>query len=476
MLLGCYNIKTTYAYMVSHDLDNRTLIHRRNFYVYMVWQMKTWHWLGIAILLGLVLRCAPVWGSIFTHGYVNYASPDSYYQLIVAHPNIYQYLIQHVGLFRLFVPLILFIATALMLYFIGKEIFSSKAGIVAAFALSIMPSEYLGRSFLGEIDHHNFEVFLTTGIILCFVLLLRQLERWLPLGAICGCLIYVYVNIWAGAALFLPILFSFIIPFKRWIGISFVAVAVFLMGYLAFHSGLSIQTLGNTNETLPFYTGLFPTLHVLLAGGLLFMKQGGKFRWPLFTWTLILILATILMRRFDYYLIVPLAILMGGTFETLKKSILKPALIGIGLIACLTGYILYPKPDVPPVAWHNTLEWVKDNTPQDSLIVSWWDYGYWIDYIGQRKAYIDPGQDTQKVKAVAKWLLDGQVPETLGQNVYLIIDKHMVGDFLPAIREWAGKNGDFVSRLYDSQVPGYEFQYWDGDILILKYEGGDNVN
>jgi asparagine N-glycosylation enzyme membrane subunit Stt3 len=108
------------------------------------------------------------------------------------------------------------------------------------------------------------------------------------------------------------------------------------------------------------------------------------------------------------------------------------------------------------------------------LIVSWWDYGYWIDYLGQRKAYIDPGQDNNKVKAVAKWLLEGQVPDGLGQDVYLIIDKRMLGDFLPAIRVWAGENGDFVARLYISQVSGYEFEYRDSDILILKYKGESN--
>jgi asparagine N-glycosylation enzyme membrane subunit Stt3 len=442
--------------------------------------MKTWHWLGIAVLLGLVLRCAPVWGSIFTHGYVNYASPDSYYQLITTHPNIYQYVIQHVGLFRVFVPLVLFIATALMFYLIGKEIFSSKAGIVAAFAFSLLPGEYLTRSILGEIDYHAFEVFLTTGIILCLVLYVRRMES--IIGGLCSAaifpLIYLYAKVWAGSILFAPIVMAFFVfPIvNKWLGAVLTSIPLLLLLVsIALHPGLSLQTWRTTAETQPFYTGLFPTLHVLLAAGLLFMKQGGKFRWPLFTWTLLLILATILMRRFEYYLIVPLVILLGGfVSEVSLKRFARPAVIGFLFVTSVTGYILYPKPDVPPVSWHSALDWVKDTTPQDSLIVSWWDYGYWIDYLGQRKAYIDPGQDNNKVKAVAKWLLEGQVPDGLGQDVYLIIDKRMLGDFLPAIRVWAGENGDFVARLYISQVSGYEFEYRDSDILILKYKGESN--
>lgn len=29
-------------------------------------------------------------------------------------------------------------------------------------------------------------------------------------------------------------------------------------------------------------------------------------------------------------------------------------------------------------AWIDALNWIKENTPKDALIVSWWDYGYWI--------------------------------------------------------------------------------------------------
>ncbi|GAB6148358.1 STT3 domain-containing protein [Stetteria hydrogenophila] len=29
-------------------------------------------------------------------------------------------------------------------------------------------------------------------------------------------------------------------------------------------------------------------------------------------------------------------------------------------------------------AWIDALEWIRENTPENALIVSWWDYGYWI--------------------------------------------------------------------------------------------------
>ena len=28
--------------------------------------------------------------------------------------------------------------------------------------------------------------------------------------------------------------------------------------------------------------------------------------------------------------------------------------------------------------WLETLEWIKINTPENSVVAAWWDYGYWI--------------------------------------------------------------------------------------------------
>lgn len=34
--------------------------------------------------------------------------------------------------------------------------------------------------------------------------------------------------------------------------------------------------------------------------------------------------------------------------------------------------------DVFGNAWIDMLEWIKENTPEDAVVVAWWDYGYWI--------------------------------------------------------------------------------------------------
>ncbi|MBI3334440.1 hypothetical protein HYZ97_03050 [Candidatus Pacearchaeota archaeon] len=41
--------------------------------------------------------------------------------------------------------------------------------------------------------------------------------------------------------------------------------------------------------------------------------------------------------------------------------------------------------------WQYAMEWVRENTPQDAVFGHWWDYGYWVQSIGQRATVLDGG-------------------------------------------------------------------------------------
>lgn len=39
--------------------------------------------------------------------------------------------------------------------------------------------------------------------------------------------------------------------------------------------------------------------------------------------------------------------------------------------------------------WTQALTWISQNTPQNSVIIAWWDYGYWINVMGNRTTVAD---------------------------------------------------------------------------------------
>jgi len=41
--------------------------------------------------------------------------------------------------------------------------------------------------------------------------------------------------------------------------------------------------------------------------------------------------------------------------------------------------------------WQKSMQWVRDETPDDAVFGHWWDYGYWLQSIGERATVLDGG-------------------------------------------------------------------------------------
>jgi dolichyl-diphosphooligosaccharide--protein glycosyltransferase len=39
--------------------------------------------------------------------------------------------------------------------------------------------------------------------------------------------------------------------------------------------------------------------------------------------------------------------------------------------------------------WTDAMQWLRENTPEDAVIAAWWDYGYWISTLSERKTLSD---------------------------------------------------------------------------------------
>ncbi|MCL0037310.1 hypothetical protein M1N15_01650 [Dehalococcoidia bacterium] len=69
------------------------------------------------------------------------------------------------------------------------------------------------------------------------------------------------------------------------------------------------------------------------------------------------------------------------------------ALISVLLFSSFLGaYGLGANPRIAPhTNWQSALTFLRDKTPEDAVVISWWDYGYWILALGQRKPVVDNG-------------------------------------------------------------------------------------
>jgi dolichyl-diphosphooligosaccharide--protein glycosyltransferase len=56
--------------------------------------------------------------------------------------------------------------------------------------------------------------------------------------------------------------------------------------------------------------------------------------------------------------------------------------------------------------WLEALAWLHDNTPESSVVMAWWDYGYWITALADRKTLADNGtQNTTQIAMIAQMFM-----------------------------------------------------------------------
>jgi dolichyl-diphosphooligosaccharide--protein glycosyltransferase len=70
------------------------------------------------------------------------------------------------------------------------------------------------------------------------------------------------------------------------------------------------------------------------------------------------------------------------TIWSTAKSSNRPTSMASSSVPALFG-------DGYPQDWLQALNWMKDNLADDAVVVSWWDYGYWIEAIGGQTTLAD---------------------------------------------------------------------------------------
>lgn len=91
---------------------------------------------------------------------------------------------------------------------------------------------------------------------------------------------------------------------------------------------------------------------------------------------------------------------MSRLMRNLKVYRIVPFLLLVSIALNGVSYSLGATPRMND-DWYDALLWEKENLPGDSVVLAWWDYGYWINTIGGGEAIVDPGQNQVRVRDVA---------------------------------------------------------------------------
>jgi asparagine N-glycosylation enzyme membrane subunit Stt3 len=112
----------------------------------------------------------------------------------------------------------------------------------------------------------------------------------------------------------------------------------------------------------------------------------------LLTWIIVSIILGLIAARLIIYMAPAVCIVAGigliKIFDIPKPST-RQALLGIiafGVILSLITSFFIPANATMSRNWENALIYVRDETPENSYAISWWDHGFWIEDVAERQA------------------------------------------------------------------------------------------
>jgi asparagine N-glycosylation enzyme membrane subunit Stt3 len=107
-------------------------------------------------------------------------------------------------------------------------------------------------------------------------------------------------------------------------------------------------------------------------------------------------------REFGVAIFLILLIVIAPTFWTAVQASYQPATIVTSSIPAVPA----AGNELKYTDWLQALSWMRENTPPSSVVFAWWDYGYWITALGDRRSLADNGtQNSTQIAIIAQTFL-----------------------------------------------------------------------
>ena len=126
----------------------------------------------------------------------------------------------------------------------------------------------------------------------------------------------------------------------------------------------------------------------------------------------------------------------------------SPADSGVSLVNGATIYSRAAFSD-----WINALQWTRQNTPTDSVIIAWWDYGYWFAVMGNRTSVVDNATiNSTQIAQVGRLLMSNvtqaaALAEKMGGGRPTYVAIFVTGSIMPVSSQTTGTQYYFVLQV-----------------------------
>jgi dolichyl-phosphooligosaccharide-protein glycotransferase len=202
----------------------------------------------------------------------------------------------------------------------------------------------------------------------------------------------------------------------------------------------TVAELGDTSISKVIETlgGTILFILALIGIALFFIKKDKKqydIKYGIFLtlWFLGTLYSSISGLRFSMFVVpvhaIAIGIITGKTYDYIKDKLPKSLQINknfVSIVFILLLIVLFISPiktahktglnEVPSMddAWYNALTKIKEDTPENSIVNSWWDFGHWFKAIADRAVTFDGGtQNRPQAHWIGKVLLTDNEEEAV---------------------------------------------------------------
>lgn len=145
----------------------------------------------------------------------------------------------------------------------------------------------------------------------------------------------------------------------------------------------------------------------------------------------------------------------AGNIKAMHLIVLFIALAVVFSTLDATVASVGPRKSDLPKPWYDALIWTKQNTPEDSVILFWWDYGYWFQAVANRYTVADGGGNVERDTILAKMFTSPE--EDAMEHIKKFVDYTKVPTYMVVSYEEFGKSGA-INRIAQDELYLVTFQ------------------